>query len=202
MENQRLLSMDEQYYRTFIAIPVQPGERFHERRKELMHALAGERISWVGPDRYHVTLRFIGETRVSAIGEIAQSLKKEVKIPVKMHLEFAELGSFGPRKNPRVVWLGFKQTILFDPLRKGVDAALEKCGFPIPDQPFRAHLTLGRIRSLDNRERFYGIVEEMKDLFSEQVILDRLIFYRSELGSGGPVYTPLAQWEFYSTKQD
>ncbi len=36
----------------------------------------------------------------------------------------------------------------------------------------------------------------MQDRFCEEVMLYKMIFYRSELGKGGPVYTPLYQMEF------
>jgi 2'-5' RNA ligase len=196
MENQRLLSMQKKYYRTFIGLPVEVGERVLEARNELMSSLQGERISWVDPDRYHVTFRFIGDTEVEAIERISQALKEHVQIPVKKPLQLANLGSFGPRKKPRVIWLGFEATSFFEGLKSEVDNALNFCGIPDPCQPFRAHLTLGRIRSLKDLNGFYHTVDEMKYRFKGKVWMERLIFYRSELGSGGPVYIPLQQIEF------
>ena len=78
----------------------------------------------------------------------------------------------------------------------GVDGALQECGIPLSEYPFRAHLTLGRVRSLKDLIGFYDVLAEKKDKFNELVLIDRLVFYRSELGNGGPVYTPLYQKEF------
>ena len=196
MENQRHLSMRDQYYRTFIGLPFHVGKKVLAARRVLMQSLTEERISWVKPNRYHVTLRFIGDTKVSEIEGISQALNKMVELPEKVELRLIHLGSFGPRKKPRVVWVGFEQVSLFESLKAGVDAALASCGIQAADQPFRAHLTLGRIRSLKDIDGFYRAIGAMKEDFRDQVLLNRLVYYRSELGSGGPVYTPLHELKF------
>lgn len=188
--------MDWQFYRTFIGIPVKVGEGFLKATMELKGTLSGERISWVDPDLYHITLRFIGETEVSAIEEIGNALGKGIEVPRKLHSNFTRPGSFGPRKRPRVIWIGFEPSSLIEALKRNVDMVLEPCGIRPADQPFRAHLTLGRVRSIRDLNGFYDAIEAMHDRFSEQVILQKLVFYRSDLGKQGPVYTPLYQMEF------
>ncbi|MCK5134408.1 MAG: RNA 2',3'-cyclic phosphodiesterase [Bacteroidales bacterium] len=188
--------MQNQYYRTFIGIPVGVGERVLEARKELRMSFENDRISWVDPARYHITIRFIGDVRISGIEQIGLALRKYVEIPRKTPVHLNRLSSFGPRKKPRVVWIGFEESTFFDLLKDGVDDALKSCSIPPDDQPFRAHITLGRIRSLKNMTGFYSSIEKMKDRFAERVFLDRLVLYRSELGSDGPVYTPLHTIEF------
>ena len=191
-----VLKTDSQYYRTFIALPVSVGREVLDARSELMKQLAGERISWVKPDRYHVTLRFIGDTERSNIPGIREVLRREVTVPQSSNIQLTQPGSFGPRKKPRVIWLGFKQTALFEKLKTDVDRALEKCGIPVVDQSFRAHLTLGRVRSLKDLSHFYDVIEQMQNRINESVWLDRLVFYRSNLGPDGPVYTMIDEIRF------
>ncbi len=105
-------------------------------------------------------------------------------------------GSFGPRKKPRVVWVGFEDSSPFEMLREEVEAALAICGIRAADQPFRPHLTLGRVRGLRDLQRYYGVIDSMKDQFSGKIMADRLVFYRSEPGTGGPVYSPLEELLF------
>lgn len=185
-----------EFYRTFVALPVKVSEAFLEVHGELIKSLTSERISWVDPKRYHVTLRFLGDIKVSDIGNICLGLKEGVVVPDKSFLQLSQIGSFGPRKKPRVVWVGFENTVIFEDLKVGVDGALQKCGIPLSVQPFRAHLTLGRVRSLKDLIGFYKVLADMKDKFNELVLIDKLVFYRSNLGSGGPVYTPLYQKPF------
>ncbi len=188
--------MEPQYYRTFIGIPVSVGNTVLWARNHLMEALADERISWVNPENYHVTLRFLGDTDVAATHQIKEALQKEIELPPKSNLQLKGPGSFGPRKKPRVIWLGFDQDEPFHALKTSTDRALEKCGWPLSDQPFRAHLTLGRVRSLKDPARYYDIIEKMSETFTGRAEVDRMVFYRSELGDNGPTYTVLKEMRF------
>ena len=141
-------------YRTFIGVPVQVENEFLRARGEMMVRLSRERISWVDPDRYHVTIRFIGDTSPKLLEAIGDSLKTGLTVPAISGVRLGQVGSFGPRKKPRVVWLGFGEQTLFKALKTQVDGLLESCGIPAVDQPFTAHLTLGRIRSLRETDYF------------------------------------------------
>ncbi|MFH0758664.1 MAG: RNA 2',3'-cyclic phosphodiesterase [Bacteroidota bacterium] len=183
-------------YRTFVGIPVKVDGNFLKVRDRLKLLLDGERISWVNPENYHVTLRFIGETDPGRVKSIGAALREQVTIPGKTETAFGQAGSFGPRKKPRVVWLGFEENEILASMKHEVDKALVTSGISLPDQEFRAHITLGRVRSLKDPELFYRTIREMKDRFSGRVLLEELILYRSEPGSGGPVYTPLEVLHF------
>jgi 2'-5' RNA ligase len=188
--------MEPQYYRTFIGLPVKVGGEVIAVRNRLMESLADERISWVVPENFHVTLRFLGETEKEAILPIQEALQRELELPLESSIPLFGPGSFGPSKKPRVIWLGFGQEEPFQSLKAGTDRALETCGWPLSDQPFRAHLTLGRVRSLKDPDRFYKLLEQMRASFAGSVWLDRMVFYRSELGKNGPTYTVLKEIRF------
>ena len=188
--------MECQYYRTFIGLPLRLEQGALEARCELLSAFEGERISWVEPENYHVTLRFLGDTILTDVKQIGSALRAGIKVPVRRHMELSEPGSFGPLKKPRVIWLGFEQTDFFDLLKNDVDRVLGECGVPFEKQPFRAHLTLGRVRSLQNLSKFYTIVDDMKQCFRSKVLFDRLVFYRSILGPRGPEYHVLEELVF------
>lgn len=188
--------MEKQYYRTFIGIPVRPGPGLMSLRGDLKASLAQERISWVQPERFHVTLRFLGTTSLSAVSDIRQSLRKMVNTPAATELQLKGVGSFGPRKRPRVIWAGFKETKLIDSLKKEVDLALEMCGVPREDKPFNAHLTLGRVRGLLKLDTYNEQIKQFSPRLNESVLVDRMVFYRSILGPEGPRYTPLEEYIF------
>jgi len=188
--------MESQYYRTFIAAPLRVEGQFLQARQELITMLKGERISWTNPDQFHVTLRFIGDTEVVDIKKIGFALQAGIHIPERIRLNITELASFGPKKRPRVIWVGFEETDFFELLKREVDAVLEKCGIPGIEQPFRAHLTLGRVRSLKNLPEYYLTMEEMKHQFHGSVLFEKLVFFRSILGPRGPEYQALNELRF------
>jgi len=185
--------MENQYYRTFIALPVQVGADLLELHHEMMNALEGERISWVDPKRFHVTLRFLGDTLLTDVDRIGKALKEGGFLPDTISVPVTGVGSFGPHKKPRVIWIGFGREEWFSRLKDGVDGLLEEFGFPLRDQPYTAHLTLGRIRDLQDLPRYYKIMGGMKEKTFDAVCFDRYIYYRSILGSGGPEYIKLEE---------
>ena len=188
--------MESPKYRTFIALPLQVEQPFLEARTHLLGALMEERISWTKPEQYHITLRFLGDTEHNAIDEIGLALKNGISLPQKTRLQLSGLGSFGPRKRPRVLWVGFTESTFVHHMKQEVDRVLELCGIPGEEQPFRAHLTLGRVRSLRNVDRYYHIVEKMHRDFNATVLVDRLVFFHSILGSQGPEYRKLEELLF------
>jgi 2'-5' RNA ligase len=183
--------MESQYYRTFIGLPLRVDPSLLEARKKLMGALSMERISWTRPDQYHITLRFIGDTRISAIENIGNALHAEVRDHQQETLEIGGLGSFGPRKAPRVIWLGFREPRFIETLKQEVDRALEICELSPSEQIFRAHLTLGRVRHLQNLQEYYRTLDSMDRQFTGRVQFEKLVFFRSILGAQGPEYTVL-----------
>lgn len=189
--------MISQYLRTFIGLPLTLSRGILDARADLMSALDGERISWVDPGLYHVTLRFIGETKVPEVKEIGRALHAELSIPDGTTLDLTGLASFGPRKRPRVIWVGFEETGFFISLKGQVDRILEKIGIRSGNQPFSAHLTLGRIRSLENPDHFYKTVEEMNPRFLGRVRFEKLVYFQSVLGTGGPQYRVLDEINFH-----
>jgi len=164
-----------EFYRTFIGLPVKVSNEVIEARKQLMSYLSTERISWVEPEKYHITLRFIGDTPVATVKKISLALQKRVVVPKKAGIQLSHLSYFGPRNSPRVIWIGFEQNNLFNLLKAQVDDVLVECGIPLSDQLFRAHLTLGLVRSLKNMTGFYDAVSTHKDRFSKLILIDRVI---------------------------
>jgi 2'-5' RNA ligase len=181
----------EKNFRTFIGLPLRVEPRFLQARAELMKALDGERISWTNPDQYHVTLRFIGDTDRSSIQRIGSALHAHMTVPERIGLEVGKLASFGPSKRPRVIWVGFEECVFFESLKGEVDPILDLCGIPEAGQLFRAHLTLGRVRSLQDLQRYHLTIEAMDQNFSSSVLFEKLVFFQSILGPRGPEYRVL-----------
>jgi 2'-5' RNA ligase len=184
-----------EFYRTFIALPVEVGEKTRLFIDELKRSLAGERISWVGTDRFHITLRFLGDTPLGLVEKIAGQLQNGI-LSEPFPLFMSDLGSFGPRKHPRVLFIGWKPSGHLEAVYRATGKILSDCGVPAEGQPFRAHLTLGRVRGLRDPETFYRTIEMLRGREMGEVLVDRLIYFRSELGPGSPVYTPITEVGF------
>lgn len=120
--------MQMQYYRTFIALPIEVGDDVLQVRKELMHALKEERISWVDPDKYHVTLRFLGDTELPEVDRIRRRFKEERLEQKAASVGVSGFRSFGPHKHPRVIFAAFAKEHWFRELKELVDVMLADMG--------------------------------------------------------------------------
>lgn len=187
--------MEPEYYRTFIALPVRPGKELLSVVERLRKPLAGERISWVRPENFHFTLRFLGDTPVDQVRLIGHALRSGIHA-LKFQLRMTAPAIFGPRKRPRVLYIGTEPSKELDELHHQVETILTTCGLPPSDQPFRAHLTLGRIRSLRNFKNLDEALEGYQETALETLLMDRMVYFRSELGPGGPVYSKITEIAF------
>ena len=181
--------------RTFLAFKP-PGAIVH-RIERLQHRLQGEGIEarWVKPASIHLTLKFLGETDPAAGEAIEQAMQAAVAGQVPLELSLGGLGGFPSLHRPRVLWQAVAGEVeRLRSVQQALDAQLALCGFDPEKRPFRAHLTLGRIR---NPKRWHAadtvLARQMQDLPSLTFTVDALIWYESRLGPGGARYTALAR---------
>ena len=76
-------------------------------------------------------------------------------------------------------------------LAQKVENVVTSIGFLPELKPFRPHLTLGRIKFLENRNRFMAIIDELPHKEYQQVEVSEFILFQSILRPEGPVYKPL-----------
>ena len=126
--------------RLFIALDIEPEirKRITEFRDQ-MRAYAPD-VRWVGPETFHVTLQFLGET--SKLDEIRSALQL-VHSPM-IPLSFNGTGFFPGPKSPRVFWVGIESDESLQQLAAAVGNVLRPHGFERDAGPFKPHLTLAR----------------------------------------------------------
>ncbi|MGW8315267.1 MAG: RNA 2',3'-cyclic phosphodiesterase [Bacteroidales bacterium] len=188
--------MEQEYYRTFIALPVKPGKELLTVIKGLKNSLSDERISWVHPDNLHFTLRFLGDTAPDQVRSIGEALRSGIQ-EQSFTLRMTRPESFGSRKRPRVLYMGIHPSPRMEQIQIQVERILGECGWSATaDQPFRAHLTLGRIRSMRNTAAYEKVLDRFGETEPGTLLMDRLVYFRSVLGPRGPVYSPLTEIVF------
>jgi len=129
--------------RLFVALDIDPEirRRIGDFRQQ-MRSLAPD-VRWVGPETFHITLQFLGETK--KLDEIRAALQqvKGVEIP----LAFRGTGFFPTPKSPRVFWVGIESDEHLQELASSIGEALKPLGFERDAGPFQPHLTLARAGS-------------------------------------------------------
>jgi 2'-5' RNA ligase len=126
--------------RLFVALDIDTAirDRITEFR-EKMKAVA-PRVRWVGPETFHVTLQFLGET--SKVDEIKSALATAKSGPVM--LIFRGAGFFPTPQRARVFWVGIESDEHLQTLVNRVGDTLAPLGFKREQEVYHPHLTLAR----------------------------------------------------------
>ena len=186
----------EKNIRAFLAI--EPPENILQEMSRLQEKLKREisgRISWTRPQGQHLTLKFFGDISTEDVKNICTAVQNRIVSGQSLNLKIEKLGVFPDARRPRVIWCGVTgDTEKLSIIQKQLDSDFANIGFPTEDRPFRAHLTLGRIK--DSRD-LTGMSEALKkysEFAAGEFIGDKLILFQSKLSPQGAVYTKLAEF--------
>ena len=187
--------------RLFVALDIDAGirERIAEFRNQ-MRRLAPD-VRWVGPETFHVTLQFLGETK--RLDEIQQALRQVKGSPIT--LAFRNAGFFPNPKSPRVFWVGIEFDQNLQELVKSIAEALRPLGFERDKSPFQPHLTLaragsGRQRAVSGEPSASGLrqvrttVETIPSLEFGTMTAREFYLYESKLSPAGAQYSKLSRY--------
>ncbi len=102
---------------------------------------------WTAPDRWHLTLLFLGAVPEECVQPLVSAAAPAVEVAPPMDLRLAGGGRFGSLRRPQVAWSGLDGDVapLVD-LAARLAGAARALRLPVEDRPFRPHLTLGRWR--------------------------------------------------------
>ena len=169
--------------RCFIAIPLPENIR----AITLPSNDAGAKLAVVKPENKHLTLKFLGEIDRFQAENVKGLLEKVSFGPFSLTTQGA--GVFPPKGKPRVIWFGFKEAPMVMALQKKIDEVLQPL-FP-PEPHFVPHITLARVKWIDDSELFAKFVHQIKIPPIEATITSFHLL-QSELLPEGPKYTVLA----------
>lgn len=178
--------------RAFIALTLPADVKAELGRVSL--ELAGDvprgAVRWVQPEQMHLTLRFLGDTPVERLPDIQKAMDAAAGQHALFELMLGRLGCFPNPKRPRVIWVGLgadggRDSHEILALRAALDAGLMPLGWPPEDKPFRAHLTLGRVKD----ESAARSIDWSAAVMPLIVPVTAIYLIESVLRPDGPVYT-------------
>ena len=180
--------------RTFLAIdlPSSLQSAIAQNIRTVKREFPG--ISWSKPENLHVNLKFLGDTTESQVDQIRQVVEMAVSHVSPFVIELKGFGVFPDNRSPRVLWIGLGGALdSLTTLAECVGLAVVPLGFPQEDRPFRAHLTVARVKK-DHRE--VGRTLDALGVFTDPFLcgplpVERVTLFKSELRPGGAVYTKL-----------
>ena len=182
--------------RLFIAIDVELCEPFQNLTQQLQLALRNDDIVWVKSDLQHLTLRFLGETPDTKIEPLVNVLTILAKDTHPFELKLDKMGAFGSKYAPDTLWYGFSEFSLLKNLFEQMEKELAQIGFQENYGNFVPHITVGRIKKIDNKKRFWETFEKLQPHFSQTIPICQLRLMQSKLTTEGPHYRSLFNAEF------
>lgn len=180
--------------RLFVGVPVSVAcaEELRQTARELAKAAdaAGQRIRWVAPANYHVTLKFLGWVKPEAEPALRERIGAALAGATKRRFRVAGLGAFPRVTSARVLWAGVEDGSGLAELAGAVDEAAAELGFAVEKRPFHAHVTLGRAKKVADVQ---AMLVDSEHSYSE-TLCDAVIMYQSVMKSTGSEYSERWRW--------
>ena len=128
--------------RLFVAVEIPEGVRAAVSGVVEPLRAAAPGLRWVAPERYHLTLVFLGSVEPARVEGVSAAVGQGCAGVAPFALAFdGRLGTFGRR----VLWAGLEPSAALAEVASRVTAALSRVvALPDGEREFRAHLTLAR----------------------------------------------------------
>ncbi len=183
--------------RLFLAVELDEAVRLAAGRvaTQLSRALGTHgraNVAWVRPENLHLTILFLGETPEAAVPPLRQALEAPLASR-PFELRLGGLGAFPPRGPARVIWLGVVEGHdRLAAVHREVEDRLAALGVEREDRPFRAHLTLGRVRG-QLGPRAGSVLSETAAAGIPASVAREVTLFESRLSPSGAIYTALGR---------
>jgi RNA 2',3'-cyclic 3'-phosphodiesterase len=180
--------------RLFIGIKIKPSDKLLELYQGIKQDLINERIKWIENENMHITLKFLGDTEVNLIPKIDELLKNAVANYKPFKFNIKGLGNFKKNKQIKVIWMGLDQKSELDSIANFLIDSFEKCGFENEQRDFNAHLTLGRVNSMSNNNKFDESLRNYQNSIVQSVFVNEIILFESVLKPSGRKYMEIERY--------
>lgn len=163
-------------------------DEVHAGAARLRDAAPG--VAWVRRELLHMTLKFVGEQEASRVADFSRSLSALSAAAEPIDIRIHGYGAFPNFREPRVVWIGGDLPPRLSALAAAVDEACAGYGVEPEQRPFRAHITLGRVRRplpREERRQLEQAAQGRHEVLHWHV--ESVELMSSELGPSGPTYT-------------
>jgi len=180
--------------RLFIAIKIDFDNKTKKFIINLKNELNHEKIKWVEFKNIHLTLKFLGATEEELIPSIKKVLKKVANNFNNFRITTKGLGIFKSFSNPRVLWIGIEKSKYLENIFYEIENNLEFLGFEKNEREFSPHITLGRIKKLNNPKILTKLVLNNCDRVFQDIQVNEIVLMESILKKEGPTYIPLESY--------
>jgi RNA 2',3'-cyclic 3'-phosphodiesterase len=178
--------------RIFIALKVEAGANLLKMMSSFKDRLNRESVNWTNPGNIHITLAFLGDTDESLITQLVSMLNDHCSGTGEFELILKGAGVFRNLSDPRIIWTGIEPSHKVMHLNTLIIDGLKDLNIKFEERPFKPHLTLGRIKHINEKEILKELIEKFQYTELQVIPVNEVLLYESILLQSGPVYKPLA----------
>ena len=176
--------------RLFVALNLPKKEKDKIFRAARVLRDAELPVRWVDPDKFHITLKFLGDVAGGRIEAVEEAVGRVAKTTGALQLEVAGFGAFPTIRRPQVIWVGVEPTPALRCLKQDLEWALTDFGFDRETRAFHPHLTLGRAEAENGAGAFRGLDDKAAGLtYKGELKVRKLDLMRSRLSKAGASYS-------------
>lgn len=182
--------------RLFIATPITLSTAYDGLLKGLHQHTAYDKITWEKSNLQHLTIKFLGETPDQKIPPLKEALKEIASETPCFDMKIKDLGIFGSSYHPKILRFGFeKQPIINQLFEVTENKLVNELEFRANDGNFVPHITLGRIKDIDSKKRFWEMIEKFQPTYFQEFKIEKIVLFRSRLEKDGPIYTVMDEFK-------
>jgi RNA 2',3'-cyclic 3'-phosphodiesterase len=152
----------------------------------------GYQIRWVAPANYHITLKFLGDASPEIVTAIRDRLAPCLASLPCVELTARGVGAFPDPGNARVIWAGVD-----DPsggltrIAELLESELAELGFRREQRAFPPHITMGRVKRVDDVSMILRTFTEQK---FRSFRVQSIVLFESVMKSTGSEYIERARF--------
>ena len=177
-------------FRGFIAVDLPGGP--------VLDALAGDlekaspSLKVVGTHQLHLTVKFLGDTEEGLVPQIVTAINEAMTGLRPFQIRVRGTGAFPSLGRMNVIWVGVEGAEPIARVADSLEASLDHLGFPRERRPWKAHVTLARVRGGLNLDRVRRILEAHRTEDFGTHTVDSVHLKKSVLTPQGAQYSVVA----------
>ena len=146
-----------------------------------------QKIRWLPPENYHITLVFLGEIESAILSGLQFALEQKLEAVESVPLTISAVTPF-PVSRPRIAAALVEHTAELLRLQSDVANCVRKCGITPERRRFVPHVTLGRLKPRAGKTVDFKVRNILLSGIADSVTL-----FQSELTPDGAIHTALAE---------
>lgn len=178
--------------RSFISIDIPKAPAVKTVQKSLRD-IGGINV----PEDVHLTLRFMDEVEAKKLKELSECMRALEKYQC-FNVSMKGLGAFPNIKDPRIIWIGAELGEPFKDILSELDGILEASSIFYDNKPFKAHVTVGRVKTAS--KELTAFLNKEKSTEIESFTCSKIFLMGSKLTSNGPVHSVIDTFRLSNVK--